>query len=135
MPSRIAFALVFAFAFVAPVAAAEKGHRPRGDLAIKARAILKKYCADCHGETPAPSNLSVLDYKQLIRTGSPVPFVSLERAKRSQVLEFVEDGSMPPGGRDRPNPDEVRTLKEWVAASAPSFPKAFDDRTTLSLLL
>jgi hypothetical protein len=114
----------------------ELGPRERGDLAIRARGILKKYCSECHGENPAVSLLSVLDHRQLTaKAPNPVPFVDPGSAGRSQVLQFLEDGSMPPGGRPRPKPDEVETLKAWVAARAPSYPKAFDDRTTLDVML
>jgi hypothetical protein len=112
------------------------GRRERGDLAIRARAILRKYCGECHDGAGGPSTLSVVDYKQLTAKGQgPVPFVSLGGSPRSQVTEFVEDGSMPPGGRPRPTPEEVGVLKRWVADRAPSYPRAFDERTTLEEML
>jgi hypothetical protein len=115
----------------------ELTRRERGDLAIRARAILKKYCAECHRENnPDLTTLPVLDHGRLTaKAPNPVPFVAPGDAARSQVIQFIEDGSMPPGGRPRPNPDEIDTLKAWVAAKAPSYPKAFDDRTTLDVLL
>src|SRR5207237_740555 len=45
------------------------------------------------------------------------------------------DGSMPPGGRPRPTPQEVDTLRAWIAASAPRYPRAFDDRFVLDTVL
>src|SRR5690242_7639859 len=77
--------------------------RERGDLAIQARAILQHYCRDCHGENPIRDSVSVLDHRALTAKGPPIPFVNLDEPRgRSQVIEFIEDGSMPPGGRDRP---------------------------------
>src|SRR5207237_7053334 len=52
----------------------------------------------------------------------------------SQVIQFLEDGSMPPGDRPRPTDEEVDILKKWVAANAPSYPVAFDDDTTLRVM-
>lgn len=109
--------------------------RDRGDLAIAARAILKKYCAECHGDKPARTGLSVLDYKQITAKAPPVPFVNLDDPAHSQVLEFIEDGSMPPGGRPRPTADEIAKLRAWVQAKAPGYPRAFDDPTTLATML
>jgi mono/diheme cytochrome c family protein len=111
--------------------------REKGDLAIKARAILHKYCSDCHGEKPRHGDISVVKHSTLIATGLPIPFVNREKPKdRSQIIEFLEDGSMPPGGRDRPSTTDIATLKKWIeeAASA-SYPMAFDDRTTLDAML
>jgi mono/diheme cytochrome c family protein len=109
--------------------------RDRGDLAIAARAILKKYCAECHGEKSGQTSLSVLDYKQITAKAPPVPFVNLDDPAHSQVIEFIEDGSMPPGGRPRPTADEIAKLRAWVQAKAPGYPRAFDDPMTLATML
>jgi mono/diheme cytochrome c family protein len=134
--SRTAVVCVLAL-LAAPARANEPlTRREKGDLAIRARAILKKHCAECHGADEARGTVRVLDHGRLVATGpNPVPFVAPERAAASQVVQFLEDGSMPPGDRDRPTPDEVRTVKEWIAAAAPSYPAAFDDRTTLRTIL
>src|SRR5438045_536798 len=131
MPHRFWLALLLTVAAALPVRGAELTRRERGDLAIHSRAILKKYCGECHGEEKAVS-FSVLNHAQLLSASHPVPFVSL---KRSQVIELIEDGSMPPGGRNRPTEKDIETLKAWVDANAPSYPKAFDDQTTLRLML
>ncbi|MDB5311704.1 MAG: hypothetical protein JWO38_5906 [Gemmataceae bacterium] len=140
MPRSTRFALLLGLVAVAAPAArgddpAPLTRRQKGDLAIKARAVLRKYCGECHGDAPTRSQLSVLDHNQLVAKGRPVPFVNLDAPPRSQVIEFIEDGSMPPGGRERPTPEEVATLKVWAAARAPSYPRAFDDRTTLAVML
>ena len=121
----------------APAAdAAELKRREKGDLAIQARAILRKHCAECHGDVPIRGSVSVLDHKQLISTTPPVPFVNPKDPGHSQLLEFVKDGSMPPGGRNRPTPPEIEILERWVGeAKAASYPKAFDDETTLKVML
>jgi hypothetical protein len=126
-------------AAAAPVRADEPAkltRRERGDLAIQARAILRHYCKECHGEAPVRDAVSVLDHAGLTAKGPPVPFVNLDDPRgRSQVIELIEDGSMPPGGRDRPTTDELAVLKRWVAQAAPSYPKAFDDTATLDVMI
>jgi len=115
---------------------AESTRRQKGDLAIEARGILRKYCAECHqGDTPTYGRVSVTDHSVLVRNAGPIPFVSKDaKNRRSQVIEFLEDGSMPPGGRERPTAAEIARLKEWIDVGAPSYPAAFDDATTQSLI-
>ncbi len=131
----VAFLLVVVPAF-APAATPDLTPREKGDLAIRARDILRKYCHECHAGTPKHGTVAVLDHPKLVATGPhPVPFVAPGDATGSQILHLIEDGSMPPGGKPRPGPDEVATLKKWVAAGAPHFPAAFDDDSTLRAML
>jgi hypothetical protein len=117
-------------------AAGELTRREKGDLAIKARAILKKHCFECHGGSESRGTIQVLDHSRLVAAGpNPVPFVAPDKAAGSQIIQFLEEGSMPPGDRPRPSNEEIQTLKEWIACTAPSYPAAFDDRTTLNAIL
>ncbi len=113
----------------APAAAApELSPRDRGDLAVRARDILRRHCAECHGDKPRRGDVSVLDHGKLTATAYPVPLVDSADPPKSLLLELLRDGSMPPGGRDRPTAAEVKTLTAWVAAGAPGYPARFDDR-------
>ena len=106
--------------------AAVPSPRESGDLVLQARAILKKYCSECHGTKTG--TFDVLDYSQITEKNRPVPFVN---PTRSQIIEFLEDGSMPPGGRPRPDVGEIAILKKWMAEKAPRFFKEYDDPTVL----
>jgi hypothetical protein len=111
----------------APPVQADGTTRARGDLAIRARAILRTYCHSCHGGETTRGRLDVLDFKSLTRADVPVPFLE-PGSKTSQILELIEDGSMPPGGRKRPSPDELKVLRNWAETEkAPQFPKTFDE--------
>jgi len=127
--------MIGAFASVSASAAEETklSPRQRGDLAIQSRAILNKYCFNCHGKEQRSFN--ALEYSQVTETHRPVPFVNLDKIERSQIIEFIEDGSMPPGGRDRPKKDEIEILKNWIKAKAPRYPNSFDDATTIQRVL
>jgi mono/diheme cytochrome c family protein len=131
----------------APLPAADvPKHRADGDAAIEARRVLLKHCGECHGDADPKKRkgrLWVGDYDTLVGNAAdrgPVPFVSLNgKDLRSQVLEFMQDGSMPPGGRARPSDDDIRAVKEWVKRGAGEnregeYPRAFDDDTVLRLL-
>jgi mono/diheme cytochrome c family protein len=134
---RPGFAVVLIALLAPPVAADEAlTRREKGDLAIRARAILKKHCLECHGGTESRGTVQVLNHSRLVAAGpNPVLFVAPGQDKDSQIIQFIEEGSMPPGDRPRPTEEETRTLKEWVRASAPSYPRAFDDRSTLEAML
>jgi len=112
----------------ATAAAPDLSPRDRGDLAVRARDILRRHCADCHGDKPRRGDVSVLDHGKLTATAYPVPLVDPADPPRSLLLELLRDGSMPPGGRPRPTAAEVKTLADWVAAGAPGYPSRFDDR-------
>lgn len=97
-----------------------------GDLTLQARSILRKYCAECHHSGPnRVGELSVLDRAGLERADRP--FLNLGSPTQSQIVQLVEDGSMPPGPRPRPTPEERRVLREWVAAGAAAYPASFDE--------
>jgi len=121
----------------APASAQSKelNRRERGDLAIHARAILRHHCFECHGGNRKVSTLPILEHKKLIATSNPVPFVASKKVAESQIIQFIEDGSMPPGNRDRLTSAEIDRLKEWIAEGAPSFPTTFDDAGTLQAIL
>lgn len=121
-------AALAALLFAVPSAAAAPTPRERGDLAVRARDILKRHCADCHGEKPRRGDVSVLDHGKLTAPAYPVALVNPAAPPKSLLLDLIRDGSMPPGGRPRPTDGEIKTLTEWVAAGAPGYPARFDDR-------
>ena len=121
-------AVVVLLALAAPGAAApDLSPRDRGDLAMRARAILRQHCADCHGEKPRRGDVSVLNHEKLAAPAYPVPLVNPADPPRSLLLQLVRDGSMPPGGRPGPTGEQVKTLADWVAAGAPGYPASFGD--------
>ena len=121
-----AYAIVVMFSICSTASAVEPPTRGSGDLAIRVRGILQKYCAGCHD---GKDKFDILDYAAVMRE-HPVPFAA--KNGRSQIIEFIEDGSMPPGGKRRPSLVETETLKTWIAAGAPQYPKAFDDAYVLN---
>ncbi|MFL5340613.1 MAG: c-type cytochrome domain-containing protein [Gemmataceae bacterium] len=91
----------------------------REDLAIHARALLRKHCGECHGATAKPGELSVLDRAGVER------FVTPRSAEASYLLHLVEDGSMPPGTQPKLAPADVQLMRDWIDAGAPAYPKRF----------
>jgi len=117
----------------APLGSPEEYQR-RGDLALAARYLLHRYCRDCHSGPKRQGRVTITDPDQLLRQDLPVPWVKPGEPSASQILHFLEEGSMPPGNRPRPGPEEVRILREWIAAGAPKFPAALDEGYILTIL-
>jgi len=112
----------------------EPTRREKGDLAIRARHILNTYCGKCHdGSSPQNIRWIARDHSTT-KADTPVRFVQPKAANESQILELIQDGSMPPAGMKRPSSTEIETLQKWITLGAPSFPKEFDHNTTLDLI-
>lgn len=100
-----------------------------GDLVLNARAILHKHCSACHhGGAGSKGELSVLSRAGLDRPNRP--FVQLQ-----QIIELIEDGSMPPGNRPPVPAAEREILRLWLAAAAPAYVEKYDDEYVLNTQL
>jgi len=114
-----------------PSAVRGESPRERGDLAIRARAILKTHCSECH--RPGGQSFDMLDHAALVGP-HPIPFLNVKKSGRSQIIEFLKDGSMPPGGKPRPSAADIEALEAWIAAGAPAYPKNLDDATVATIV-
>jgi len=105
------------------------------ELVFRARQILVKHCAECHGEKPTPSTLGLLDHAQLLAKTNPVPLVRAREASASQVLDLIEEGSMPPGDRAKVSPADAKILRAWIEDGAKAYPIRFDDEFAYATIL
>jgi mono/diheme cytochrome c family protein len=104
-------------ALLPAVACAQTAKAP--PTAIKAQAVLKAYCARCHGENGSAKGGFgyILDRDKLIARGKVVP----GSPTGSELYERVQSGEMPPSGKNpRPSKDEVAALRQWIEAGAPA---------------
>lgn len=108
-----------------------------GDLAIQARLILKKHCAECHdGQSSNRSSLSVMDFPQLVNPERKLPpFVKAKTPLASQIVQFMEEGSMPPGDKPKVSADEIATIKAWITEGAVGYPTKFDSSFVYATIL
>jgi len=106
-------------------------------LAIQARGIIKKHCAECHdGQSGTRSGLILLEHPQLVDTKRTLPaFVAPKSAAGSQIIQFMEDGSMPPGDRAKLTPADIAIVKAWIEEGAGEFPRRFDEAYTHARIL
>jgi hypothetical protein len=143
MVRRATLAALLVALAAGPGRADDLDRRAKGDLAIQARNILRTYCVECHGpnhkEAAAHTSFGVLTHKELVNADparAGLTFVPKDGKGKSHLIELIECGSMPPGGRKRPTDKELDVLKEWATrAGAASYPEAFDDATTLKVML
>jgi mono/diheme cytochrome c family protein len=103
-------------------------------LAVRARAILAKHCAACHGGQDPRSTLQILNYKQMVAERH-TRFVIPQQPDLSQAVELVEQGSMPPGGNAKLTEEEIKDLKAWVTSGAAAYPAKFDDEFAYGAIL
>jgi len=93
------------------------------DTVLQARAILVNKCQKCH-EGWKDKIANVADYRD----------IKSKNHLRDQIIELVEDGSMPPKG-DPLSADELQILKKWQEVEktkARPFPLEFNDAYILS---
>ncbi|VTU01226.1 wd40 repeat-containing protein : WD40 repeat-containing protein OS=Singulisphaera acidiphila (strain ATCC BAA-1392 / DSM 18658 / VKM B-2454 / MOB10) GN=Sinac_7396 PE=3 SV=1: Pkinase: PSCyt1: PSCyt1 [Gemmataceae bacterium] len=97
---------------------------PRSELAAEVKAITVRHCYECHQHENARAGILVLDHNLLTETrkvvvpGNPDEsefYTLLVAAPRDPLL-------MPPRSRPRMTPEEIDTVRRWIAAGAPPFP-------------
>lgn len=88
-------------------------------LALRAIALLEKYCYRCHGQNGSKEGALdyVLDPKRLIDKEKIVK----GDAGKSRMFRRISKGSMPPDedGIPRPSEDETAVIERWINAGAP----------------
>jgi mono/diheme cytochrome c family protein len=115
-----------------PAAHADPGEDAR--LAVRARAILMKHCAACHGGKDSRSTLQVLNHTQMVRVRH-AQFVTPQQPDLSLAIELIEQGSMPPGRYDKLSKEEIKDLRAWIATGAAAYPAKFDDEFAYQAIL
>jgi WD40 repeat protein len=88
-------------------------------LPDRARSILAKHCARCHGpDSRARGGFGyLLDRTRLVSRKKIVP----GKPEASPLLLRIQQGEMPPQPRPRLSPPEVLALQQWIEAGALPF--------------
>jgi mono/diheme cytochrome c family protein len=89
-------------------------------LANRAQALLKAKCVRCHGEKRQESGLDLRSRETILKGGESGSGLVPGKPDESLVFKRVRDGEMPPKGVDQLFPEEIVTLRQWIAAGAPS---------------
>jgi serine/threonine-protein kinase len=120
---RVVVALV---ACLLTAAGAAAGPDP-GQLAARARGVLKQHCQRCHGLTFEVEGFDVLDHKVLTapRDGDR-RYVEPGKPEASLLFQrLAVRNNMPPRNvRERPSDEDKDVIRRWIEAGAPPFPVA-----------
>lgn len=92
------------------------------ELASKAHAILEQHCAKCHGEHGGShtddmviERTAMVKVQKVLKPGNPEQSLMLQRITST-------DEPMPPDGKGtRLDPNEIKTIKDWILANAPDW--------------
>ncbi|VTS08660.1 c-type cytochrome [Tuwongella immobilis] len=106
----------------------------QADRTLQVRAIFQRYCNACHNGQ-GQSTLNVMDYAQLTGSDFPRALVTPKRPEQSQLLDLLEDGSMPPAGRPRPTAAEIALVRDWIRDGAGAYPARYDEAYRLTAIL
>lgn len=110
-------ALVLALAFTTPAAKPETPAGPAIDFAQTVAPILQRHCLACHDAASAPGGLILESRAQaLAHNGALVP----GDPDASLLLKMIDgpEPAMPENGPPLA-PEDVETLRQWIAAGAP----------------
>jgi mono/diheme cytochrome c family protein len=100
-----------------PVGVAAEG----GDLGKRAFDILGRTCHECHGRNGSAKGgfNYVMSLPQLLSRGKIKPGKPNESPLYQKLVDPVESDRMPPPyAKERPTPEQVALIKQWIAAGA-----------------
>lgn len=75
-----------------------------------AEPLLSRYCFDCHGDGAAEGNLTLDGFDSGERLVDSTLWL--------KVLKNLRSGIMPPTGSDKPSPEELAQLENWIKQDA-----------------
>jgi hypothetical protein len=100
-------------------------------VAYQARSILETHCHGCHSGPRPRGSLIILDHDGLLNQ----QLVSVKRDGFSELLQRIDEGSMPPGRHDKLTAAERDILHQWHRAGRPFFPARFGEQFVLETIL
>ena len=94
----------------------------------KVAAIFAKHCLDCHAVDDPEGKFIIENHDLIMKGGERGPAIIPGKADESLLVKMIEgkfekDGKkivMPPGKREKLNPDEISSIKSWINAGAPA---------------
>lgn len=81
--------------------------------------IFKAKCTICHGDTKGPKGgIDVRTVKAIEKGGDNGPGVKGNDLSKSSVWQAVDDGSMPPAGKEQLTDAEKTIIRNWILSGA-----------------
>jgi mono/diheme cytochrome c family protein len=85
--------------------------------------IFAKNCYSCHGPNKQRGKLRLDSYKAILRGGKHGAVIKAGNAAGSELFHRInlpqtDDNAMPPSGKQRLTPDDIKTIEAWIKAGA-----------------
>lgn len=85
--------------------------------------IFAKNCYSCHGTNKQRGKLRLDSYKAILRGGKHGAVIKAGNTAGSELFHRInlpqtDDNAMPPSGKRRLTPDEIKTIEAWIKAGA-----------------
>jgi len=106
--------------WLADAGPAPQSKGPAPDYPHDVAAILDTKCNRCHTATKSNGKLLTTSRAGLLKGGVSGPAIEPGKPDKSIIVELVYYNEMPPKGEQpRVTADELKRLKDWIAAGAP----------------
>jgi mono/diheme cytochrome c family protein len=97
---------------------------PYSKVADETRAIFKKKCYDCHNHKLAERGVKILQHRLLVNVHKEVIPGDPDGSRLFQLVTSDDDDvRMPKAPEDPLTKEEINTIRRWIMAGAPPFPK------------
>lgn len=81
--------------------------------------IFKGKCNSCHGDAGNPKgDLDLRTLATALRGGDNGPGAKPGKLEDSQIWKSIDDGTMPPPGKEKLTAAELKTVRDWILAGA-----------------
>jgi serine/threonine-protein kinase len=104
-----------------PGPAAAAGTAGNSPLPAQVKEIFRTHCFECHGGSKTNAGVKILDQALLLAKNKVVPGKP-DESLLFQLITAGDDSVMPPQGQPRLGPEDVETVRRWIAAGAGPFP-------------
>jgi mono/diheme cytochrome c family protein len=81
--------------------------------------LFQAKCLRCHGEKAKKGELDLRTRASILKGSESGPVIQPGKPQESLLYEMVHSGKMPPGKTEKLGPEEVETIRRWIATGAP----------------
>ncbi len=82
--------------------------------------ILATRCTACHGGDKPKGGLDLTSVAAMLRGGESGPALVRARPEASLLVAKLDEREMPPAGERQLLPEEIATIRSWIASGAPA---------------
>ena len=117
--SKVIFLTIFVFS-VANVSSAQE------NIAQEVYAIFQQNCLGCHGKGGAFTEELIMEYPELINSGTVIPGDPEASELYKRLLGDTDRGQQMPLGQSPLTPTAINTIHRWIAEGAPDWETQHD---------